>query len=346
MDLQFISRTELSDREWDNQAEKWERPDITPETLKELNRRSTAEGVMRLALHTICIVATGWLSIIALRYHILLAVIPFLLFAFFVGFLNGIEHEMRHKIVFSRRLDGFSDVIYFLLHVVFKTGSRYQRVSHRIHHRYTMVSGVDPESDFPLSITTAWVRKVLWGLAITVLTLGIPAFFKSMWILAQRITGRVNPKIRDKCGAADYRYIRRESFVIFFLNAAALAVLIWAQRWDLILLLILGPQIGSAIVAFYHLTEHIGMMYNANDQRLCTRGVKVSPVVKFFYGGLDEHVEHHLFPGVPSRNLSKLREAIGWPIPERRNVIQCWREIFTIARHKEAQAGDEFMPEF
>ncbi len=29
------------------------------------------------------------------------------------------------------------------------------------------------------------------------------------------------------------------------------------------------------------------MMYNAKDQRMCTRGVKVSPFLKFFFGGLD-----------------------------------------------------------
>jgi fatty acid desaturase len=68
--------------------------------------------------------------------------------------------------------------------------------------------------------------------------------------------------------------------------------------------------------------------------------------VKFFYGGLDEHVEHHLFPAVPSRNLARLREAIDWPIPERQNVLQCWREIFAIARNKETHPKEEFVPRF
>jgi fatty acid desaturase len=66
--------------------------------------------------------------------------------------------------------------------------------------------------------------------------------------------------------------------------------------------------------------------------------------VKFLYGGLDEHVEHHLFPAVPSRNLTRLREALDYPIPERQNVIKCWREILAIARYKEGHPGDEFVP--
>jgi fatty acid desaturase len=106
----------------------------------------------------------------------------------------------------------------------------------------------------------------------------------------------------------------------------------------------LGPRVGLSIVSFWFLTEHIGMMYNSNDQRLCTRGVKVSRIVKFFYGGLDEHVEHHLYPAVPSRNLTKLRESIDWKIPERHTVLACWREILAIARHYEERPGDVLDP--
>jgi fatty acid desaturase len=344
MELSFVPRTELGDREWDGEAKLWDRPKIDRETLQELNRRSTPEGMLRLLAHAALIIATAWLTILAWRYYIPLAVAPFLCYAFLVGFLNGIEHEMRHITVFSRRLDRFSDAVYFLIHLLWKIGSRNQRVSHRIHHRYTMVRGVDPETDFPEAITRRWVWKVLLNLLATVLTLGIPSFFKTLWDLFQRSRGSLNPKIKAHCDAGDLKFIRRESAVILAINVLAFAGLAWGQRWDLILLLMLGPQVGHAIAAFWHLTEHIGMMFNSNDQRLCTRGVKVTRFVKFLYGGLDEHVEHHLFPAVPSRNLTRLREAIDYSIPERHNVIKCWQEILAIARHKEKLPADEFVP--
>lgn len=318
MELQFVSRGELKDKEWDEDTKRWSRPKVDRETLQELNKRSNLEGGMRVMVHLVLIAGTAWLTLFAGHRHILLAVIPFLVYCWFIGFLNGIEHEMRHKIVFSRRLDWLSDTIYFLIHVLWKGGSRNQRVSHVIHHRYTMVRDVDPEPAFPENLTLRWVRNELLG--------------------------RLHPMIQAQCSDKDLKFIRRESLAVLLINLAVLAVFILLRRWDLIVLTMLAPQIGHAFAAFYHRTEHIAMMYNSNDQRLCTRGIMVSPITKFFYGGLDEHVEHHLYPGVPSRNLTRLRQALDISIPERMNVIVCWKEIYTIARHKEAHPDEVFIP--
>ena len=343
MKLQFVPRSELADREWDTEAEQWIRPDIDREILRNLNERSTLEGMARLILHTLCLLAAGWVTVFLSRYHLLFAVVPFLVYSFLAGFLTGIEHELRHKIVFSRRWDGFSDAVFFLIHLFLKDGSWYQRSSHRIHHRYTMVRGVDPETNFPDVITTRWVWRELLRIIFTVLTLGVFAFFKALWTLFQRIRGSIDPLVLARCSPANKKKIQLESLAILLINLGGLAFLIVMRQWELIVLLMLGPRVGLSIVSFWFLTEHIGMMYNSNDQRMCTRGVKVSRIVKFFYGGLDEHVEHHLYPAVPSRNLTKLRETIDWNIPERKNVLKCWKEILAIARHNEERPGDVLM---
>lgn len=346
MDLNFVSRSNLKDLEWDNESKSWNRPEIDRDELKQLNRRSSLEGFVRLMVHSLIIAAAGGLTVAAAGYNVLFAVVPFLAFSFMTGFLNGIEHEMRHRIVFSRRLDWLSETFYFLIHLLWKAGTRNQRVSHHIHHRFTMVRDVDPEPAFPEDISVKWVRRELLGQLLTVLTLGIFSLIKALWTLVLRVGGRLDPRIRAHCTDNDFRIIRLESLAILLINLAGIIVMVLYRRWDLLVLLMLGPPVGLAIAEFWHRTEHIGMMYNSRDQRLCTRGVKVSPFLKFFYGGLDEHVEHHLFPAVPSRNLGKLRDAMSWKVPERRNVIQCWKEICEIARHREQHPDDVFLPDF
>jgi len=345
MKLNFVPRAELKAREWDRQAKLWDRPEIDGPTLQVLNARSALEGGVRIVVHLGLIAATGWLTITALNVNLLFALPPFLAYLWLVGFLNGIEHEMRHKILLPRGLDWLSEALYFVIHVLWKYGSRVQRVSHVIHHRYTMVLGVDPEPAFPENLSTRWVRRELLGILLTLLTLGVIDFVKAMWGLVQRTGGRLAPMIQAQCSAQDLKFIRLESFAILVINVAVLVVCLLFGRWDLILLLMLAPPMGLAVGAFYHRTEHIGMMYDTKDQRLCTRGVKVNPITKFFYGGLDEHVEHHLFAAVPSRNLTKLRQSLSLSIPRRMNVIDCWREIYAIARHKETHPDEVLVPE-
>ena len=344
MELNFMPRSKLGEYEWDEKRQNWSKPAVDPATLKELNRRSSAEGFLRVLVHAGLIVGAAILTVIAARYHLLLGVAPFLLFCFLFGFLNGIEHEMRHRIVFARNMTWISNILYFIVHVLFRQGTRYQTISHRTHHRYTMVRDVDPETDFPDPPVTRWVKRTIWGLFLTVVSVGTWSFLKAMYTMVRRVAGRIEQLIANQSNEKDIRAIRIESFAIFVINLAILAVTIWLQRWDLLILLILGPQVGGAITAFWWMTEHIGMMYNTNDQRLATRGVKVGPFVRFLYGGLDEHIEHHIYPAVPSRNLGKLRDAMGLPIPERIGVVACWREILAIAKRQEQEPDQVLIP--
>ena len=81
-----------------------------------------------------------------------------------------------------------------------------------------------------------------------------------------------------------------------------------------------------------------------NDQRLVTRSVKVNPLIKRIYWGLDDHVEHHLFPAIPSRNLPKLHQIL-YPIEAKpRGLVNCWKEIFAIGREKDSQSKHEYVP--
>jgi len=94
-------------------------------------------GLLSLAIFTI----------LAAQSSILLT-IPILYFYYFLyGFWVAFGHELQHKTVFNRSLDNFSEVVFFIVQILMWSSPRYARISHRLHHRYTMVCGKDPETE-------------------------------------------------------------------------------------------------------------------------------------------------------------------------------------------------------
>ena len=85
-------------------------------------------------------------------------------------------------------------------------------------------------------------------------------------------------------------------------------------------------------------------MTNSNDQVLATRSVKVGWFIKQLFWGLDDHIEHHIFPAVPSCNLPKLHELLSDQQDERLNMWACWKEIYAVAKEKEERPVNEFVP--
>ncbi len=93
----------------------------------------------------------------------------------------------------------------------------------------------------------------------------------------------------------------------------------------------------------WHLTKHIARPYDVNDHRLNTRSIKVGWFIKSIFWGLDDHVEHHLYPAVPSRSLPKLHELLEKELPRVENIFGCWTEMFATTREKDKDPSVEFV---
>ena len=52
------------------------------------------------------------------------------------------------------------------------------------------------------------------------------------------------------------------------------------------------------------------------DSRLSTYSVRINPILSFLYWHMEYHLEHHMFPMVPSYNLKKLRKEIDKELPQ------------------------------
>jgi fatty acid desaturase len=60
----------------------------------------------------------------------------------------------------------------------------------------------------------------------------------------------------------------------------------------------------------YSLTQHAGLGENVLDHRLNTRTVHMNRLNRFLHCNMNYHVEHHMFPMIPSHRLAELHEEV------------------------------------
>lgn len=172
MELTFTPRGELGQYEWDPPRTRWWRPAVDGQVLKRLTERSTVNGLWRVGVLVLFLAASATATVLLARVSPWLALPLLYVYYFFYGFWVAIGHELQHKMVFGRSANWFSEIVYFFVQLLMWNSPRYARISHRLHHRYTMVRGVDPETDWPEVITSKWLRGYLRGLVLRILVVG------------------------------------------------------------------------------------------------------------------------------------------------------------------------------
>lgn len=346
MKLEFTPREHLFDYEWDFKTKIWKRPAIDISVIKELNERKNGYSAFRLVFYVALLVLTAGLTVYFGSMNLLYA-IPFLyVYYYFYGFLTAASHELRHKTMFTKNLDGLQEVIFFIIQTLMWQSPHYERISHRLHHRYTMVRDNDPETDWPEVVTRSWIVGFLMKMLSRVLIVGAVVYLIiDIKKQIERAFGAGDKMMKQFCNEKEIKKIRRESAAILFIHLGLIALALALEWWLILLFITIAWQVGQVSASLYFYTEHLSKMYNTNDQRLCTRSVKVGWLVKQLYWGLDDHIEHHIYPAVPSCNLPKLHEIMIDDQDERVSVWTCWKEIITIALEKEQRPENEYVPE-
>lgn len=345
MKLEFTPREHLFDYEWDFTKKVWQRPDMDMKRLKELNERKNGYSIVRLVFYVGLLLASAYGAVQLGRIHILWA-LPFMYFYYFIyGFLTAISHELRHKTMLTKKLDGLQEVIFFVIQTLMWQSPHYERLSHRLHHRYTMIRENDPETDWPEVVTRRWIVIFMLKMLSRVLIVGALYYLViDIYKQLNRSLGSGDKMMKKFCNEKDLRRIRKESMAILLIHVAIAMLAIITNHLLILLFITIAWQVGQVSASLYFYTEHLSKMYNSNDQRLCTRSVKVGPLVKMLYWGLDDHIEHHIYPAVPSCNLPKLHELMKGEQDERLSLWACWREIYTVAAEKEHNSKQEYVP--
>ena len=307
---------------------RWYRPPIDREVLRMLNGRTNGRAAGEVVLWLALLVVSG---LAAWRYrHSWWAVPCFAIYgALYGGAADARWHECGHGTAFkSRRAN---DVVYYIASFMMLREPTLWRWSHTRHHSSTIIVGRDPEIVFE--------RPFRWR-ALAKAVVNLPGGLSMLRRIAHHAFSSVDAAAQQFVPQNRRRDVVWEARVFLGVLIGVLAWSIVARSLLPLLFVGLPTFYGVWLAVFFGITQHAGMRENVLDHRLNTRTVMMNPVFRFLYLNMNYHVEHHMFPTVPYRNLPALHAEIKDHLaPASPSTWAAYREIFT-ALSEQRRDGD------
>ncbi len=279
----------------------WFRSDIPRKRMKELMRRCDEHADKDTALWLGSMVATGAVGATAWATgHKWLAVPALAAYGTLYGSAADARwHESGHGTFFSTRWK--NDVVYQISSFMMMKDPTTWRWSHTRHHTDTLVVGRDPEIVAMRPARLARIVANMIGL------IDVPTGFKQMFT---RASGRLSEEELTFIPESERAKVYRTARIWLAIYGATAVTSIATRSMVPALLIGLPRAYGASMLWIYSLTQHAGMGENVLDHRLNTRTVYMNRLNRFLYCNMNYHVEHHMFPMVPSHRLAELHEEI------------------------------------
>ena len=302
----------------------WYTPTVERKALKELSKRSDADGVRHVVIYFAALLFSGVLAY--LTWGTWWAVLFFFIYGNIFAFSNSIQHETNHGTFFaSPRLN-----LIFWHISSFMTAFEPIRWkwTHFVHHSYTLHTKNPYDFEIqvtrPADVVAFFLKFIPFG--------GLLTIHKSFHYVHKETImhalGIVTPVLEQSVPAEERpkAIFWARVHVSIWLVVILLSVI--TRSWLPMLYIILPNFYGGTFLTLCGLTQHSGLAENEKDHRLSTRTVILNPVLSFLYCRMEYHIEHHIFPLVPCHNLKQLHEAVKDQMPApRMGLIGAYSEI-------------------
>ena len=300
----------------------WFRANIDRKTLKKLSKRSDFEGWKHIIILTMSLFVFGSLCVYFWSTWWFLPV--YLAYCTFHGGADAVWHECGHRTAFkTRKLNDFFYIIGSFMNTFEPVRWRW---SHSLHHSYT--ASIDPqdhETEFMINERHSLFRFFL------IYFPGANFFFfhKSLYVeIIKHALGIKTKVMHDAIPENEIRKCIKSSRIFLLIWLSIIIFSIYLQSL-LPIFLFLIPNFFRSFNALWGMTQHTGLKGNVKDHRVTTRSVRLNPIFSFIYWKMEYHVEHHMFPMIPSYNLPKLHEVIKDQLPAPKTLYTAYKDMIT-----------------
>ncbi len=318
----------------------WYRTKLDRELLAKLNQRSDVFGLVQTLGYLGTITATGalawWTTLNQAWYWWIPALyLHGMCYAFII---NGF-HELVHSTVF--RTQGLNVFFLYLLSFLGWYNPVHFWASHTEHHKYTLHPPDDGEVVLPVKLK---FKNFLRGAFVDPLG----AYHRIRGTIRRGFFGHLNPGWDQVIFPVENVEGRKRLFrwdrVMVFGHLILVAGSFYLGWWQVPLLITFGSFYGGGLFFLCNNAQHVGLIDNSPDFRLCTRTIILNPVLRFLYWHMNYHIEHHMYAGVPCYRLGKLHNAIKHELPPCPvGLIATWREIVGILKRQKTEPDYQHM---
>lgn len=289
------------------------RSKIPRETLKRLYTKNDVYAATHVFIHTALFLSLFYLSFIHFTHDNYILGFLFMLFVGFVGNFfgwSGIGHELLHETVFKKRI--VNRILVSIFSIYLWNNWEYHKISHKVHHRSTMITDVDYEFDpkqKPLGI---------WDIIIS-LTFNYKYFIRALHFQAQNSLNIVKGPLGEKYiseGTPNRIKVVRAARMILTVHFTVLIISLLFDKIFISILFSLSPFCCNLFSRVLAISQHYKMQVNVKDPRLTSRSIKLPRWIEFLYANMNYHIEHHMYSGIPFYNLPKARQIIMEDIPQ------------------------------
>ena len=287
----------------------WYRPKIDKKKLKELSVKKDLPGLIHFFLYFFLLFIFGYLAYITLGTW--WTYLFFFIYGTIYAFSVANWHETVHRTAFKTKWlnEFFYHISSFMCDF---EGFRWRR-SHTFHHTNTLQTEDDYDHEIQVSRP---IELFSFFLNFVPLTDLIFPHKLIKYEVIKHAFGKFSPVVEITASKSYQKKILWNSR--FYLCIWILIILYSLYIWSFlpIVYIILPTYIGKPIWFAVNVTQHLAAKIDTKDHRLSTYSIKINPILSFLYWNMEYHLEHHMFPSVPSYNLKKLRYEIDDQLPK------------------------------
>ena len=292
----------------------WYRCKVDKREFKKLCKKSDYQGWKHMIIYFSSLFLAGYLAYAT--WGTWWTVLFFFIYGSIWGCSDALWHETGHRTAFKSRF--WNDFFYYIAGFMDNFEPVRWRHSHFHHHSYTIFN--DP-LDFEISVTKPTDLIAFFANYIPFAHIIMFPHKSLHWETIKHAFG-VTTEVMKICvpqeDISKCRWSARSHVLVWILTIAAS---VYFQSWLPALFIILPNLYGKTLILLFGLTQHTGLSEDVKDHRLSTRTVYLNPIFSFLYWQMEYHIEHHMFPSVPSYNLPKLHEMIKDQLPPTRNGL-------------------------